>query len=133
MNEPLRHLSDEEGDAVRRYLGMLHDLLAEELVEVRLFGSAARGDLWPASSSMRSDIDLLVLTRDSIEPGTVEEIAQATYPLFLETGRQISPTLRTIGDLESPEDEKQAAFYQRVREEGAVLWRADVPEEKPGR
>lgn len=125
MSDPLRHLEPVAAETVRRYLRVLEEILGEDLVEVRLFGSAARGELWPSSSPMRSDIDLLVLTREEPDPVTVEALADATYPLFLESGRQISPTLRTVDRLESPEDERQAVFYERVREEGAVLWRRE--------
>lgn len=44
-----------ERECLRRYCRLLDGRLGERLVEVRMFGSAARGDMWPASSPMHSD------------------------------------------------------------------------------
>jgi predicted nucleotidyltransferase len=38
-----------------------------------MFGSAARGEMWPAGSPMHSDVDLLVVTRDEVPEATREE------------------------------------------------------------
>lgn len=44
---------------------------------------------------IRSDLDLLVLVDESLDDGLVQELVDATLPLFLESGRQISPQFRT--------------------------------------
>jgi predicted nucleotidyltransferase len=77
-----------------RYCALLRERLGDRLVEVRLFGSAARGDMWPDHSPMHSDIDLLVVTRGVVPEETQEELVNETYPLFLECGRQLSPQFR---------------------------------------
>jgi len=79
---------------VERYRALLRERLGERLVEIRLFGSAARGDMWAAHWPMRSDIDLLVVTRGAIPEETQDELINETYPLFLECGRQLSPQFR---------------------------------------
>ena len=41
-------------DSVMRYAQLLAERLGSNALEIRLFGSAARGELWPESSAMRS-------------------------------------------------------------------------------
>jgi predicted nucleotidyltransferase len=77
-----------------RYCALLRERLGDRLIGIRLFGSAARGEMWPAHSPMHSDIDLLVVTRGAIPEETQEELVNETYPLFLECGRQLSPQFR---------------------------------------
>jgi predicted nucleotidyltransferase len=79
---------------VGRYCALLRERLGDRLIGIRLFGSAARGEMWPAHSPMHSDIDLLVVTRGVIPEQTQEELVNETYPLFLECGRQLSPQFR---------------------------------------
>jgi predicted nucleotidyltransferase len=57
-------LNHAERTCLTRYCALLADRL--DLVEVRMFGSAARGDMWPPGSPMHSDVDLLVVTRDEV-------------------------------------------------------------------
>jgi predicted nucleotidyltransferase len=83
-----------ERDCIERYSALLRERLGERLVEIRLFGSAARGDMWAAHWPMHSDIDLLVVTRGMIPEETQDELINETYPLFLECGRQLSPQFR---------------------------------------
>ena len=42
-------LNDGERDCVRRNCGLLAERLGDRLVAVRMFGSAARGDMWDAT------------------------------------------------------------------------------------
>jgi predicted nucleotidyltransferase len=76
---------------MRRYVSLLRDHLGEDLLDVVLFGSAARGEMWPPTSAMHSDIDLLVLTRAAVSEVEQDALINETYPLFLECGRQLSP------------------------------------------
>jgi predicted nucleotidyltransferase len=79
---------------MERYRALLRERLGERLVEIRLFDSAARGDMWAAHWPMHSDIDLLVVTRGAISEEMQDELVDETYPLFLECGRQLSPQFR---------------------------------------
>ena len=76
---------------MRRYVRLLSDRIGENLIDVILFGSAARGDMWAPGSPMHSDIDLLVLTRAAVPEPEQNALIDETYPLFLECGRQLSP------------------------------------------
>ncbi|TMM02147.1 MAG: hypothetical protein E6G10_10870 [Actinobacteria bacterium] len=64
--EETPHVSELEHDCLGRYLSVLQDELGEELVAVWLFGSAARGDAWWSGMPIRSDVDLLVVTRSPL-------------------------------------------------------------------
>jgi predicted nucleotidyltransferase len=92
-------LTELERDCMGRYCVLLRVRLGDLLVEIRLFGSAARADMWAAHWPMHSDIDLLVVTHGVIPEETQEELINETYPLFLECGRQLSPQFRTLGGL----------------------------------
>ena len=59
-----------------RYALLLAERLGDRLVEIRMFGSAARGDMWAASSPMHSDIDLLVITSQGISESEQEEFVE---------------------------------------------------------
>ena len=113
---PLSHLAEVERRCLERFLARLVDRLGPELEEVRIFGSAARGDMWRRDSSFRSDIDLLVLTTSPLPKGLAQELFEATYPLFLECGRQIDAQFRTRAGLEG-------AFAEEVARDGVTLWR----------
>jgi predicted nucleotidyltransferase len=87
-------LTELERACMERYCALLRERLGDLLVEIRPFGSAARGDMWAAHWPMHSDIDLLVVTRGVIPEATQEQLINETYPLFLECGRQLSPQFR---------------------------------------
>jgi predicted nucleotidyltransferase len=76
---------------MERYCALLRERLGERLVEIRLFGSAARGDMWASHWPMHSDIDLLVVTRGAIPDEVQHQLINETYALFLACGRQLSP------------------------------------------
>ncbi len=116
---PLAQLAEVERRCLERYLAQLVDRLGEDLDEVAVFGSAARGDMWPRESPMRSDVDLLVVTGSPVPAAVEQELVDATYPLFLECGRQIAPQFRTCEDVAASE---LAAALAR---DGVVLWRRD--------
>ncbi len=119
----LQHLNAAERSAVQRFVALLIERLGNNVVEVQLFGSAARGDMWSGRMPMRSDIDLLVLTREPVVPTVQGDLDNETYPLFLECGRQISLLFRTVAEFAAPVDDKGRSFVARVQEEGRVLYR----------
>jgi predicted nucleotidyltransferase len=123
----LVHLVEGERDCLRRYLSFLAERLEENLIEVWLCGSAARGDMWPDWMPMHSDIDLLVISKEPVLPEIQTELINETYPLFLECGRQISPQFRTMGQFRSPTDELTLRFVAQVRAEGFVIYGAAQP------
>jgi predicted nucleotidyltransferase len=117
-------LNETERDALRRYCALLAERLGERLVAVRMFGSAARGDMWDAHSPMHSDIDLLVVTSEAVAEGEQEELLNETYPLYLECGRQLSPHFFPKRQLAEPGDERTREFLGRIERDATVVWRA---------
>jgi predicted nucleotidyltransferase len=115
VGDPLRHLRPVERECLLRYCALLRDRLGDGLVRLVLFGSAARGDMWDAGSPMHSDIDLLVVTREQLTDATAEQLVNETYPLYLESGRQIAPQFRTAADPGT------AAFAENVARDGVEL------------
>lgn len=118
--DPLRFLSGAERDCLRRYLALLREALGDELSRVVLFGSAARGDMWHEGSPMRSDIDLLVVTRQELPADLAERLLNDTYPLYLECGRQIGPQFRTEESL-GETGERALAFAANILRDGVDL------------
>jgi predicted nucleotidyltransferase len=110
-------LSETERDCLDRYCALLRERLGERLVEVQIFGSAARGDMWAAHSPMNSDIDLLVVTRGDVSEPDQERLLNETYPLYLECGRQLSPHFFSEGRLAAPESARTSAFLDRIGHE----------------
>jgi predicted nucleotidyltransferase len=123
--DPLQHLNSRERDCLQRFFALLRERLGAALVEVWLFGSAARGDMWPDRSPMHSDIDLLILTTAHPPKELCESLVDETYPFFLECGRQISPSVTTVDEFREPPNERLRDVYARVRSEGAVVFRPD--------
>ena len=121
--ESLKHLSETERGCVLDYLEFLRERLAGNLIETRLFGSAARGDMWPSHFPMHSDIDVLIVTHERLTEEMREELVNETYPLFLECGRQIGPQFRTLAEYESAKDERARQFRANVEAEGLVLYK----------
>ena len=66
---------------------------------------------------IRSDLDLLVVTDAPLSEPLVQELLDATFPLFLECGRQIGPQFRTREQLEA-EDERTLAFRENIARDG---------------
>jgi predicted nucleotidyltransferase len=117
--EETPHLSELERDCLGRYLAFLVDSLRDELDAVWLFGSASRGDAWWPGMPIRSDVDVLVVTRSSLPEARIDELVNATYPLFLEAGRQIGPQFRTRAEVEA---EPPTPFLENVRRDAILLW-----------
>jgi predicted nucleotidyltransferase len=91
----LELLNDAERRTLDAYVEILREALGDRLLAVRVFGSVARGEAWPAGMPIRSDLDLLVLVAEPLAEEEEQALVDATFPLFLESGRQISPQFRT--------------------------------------
>jgi predicted nucleotidyltransferase len=115
-------LSDVERSCLVRYVTLLVERLGEQLEEVILFGSVARGESWPRGMPIRSDLDLLVVSAAPLDEATTDELLDATLPLFLESGRQIGPQFRTREQLEQPPDERARAFLANLERDRIRLY-----------
>ena len=116
-------MNELERDCLRRFCELARARLGDDLREVRLFGSAARGDMWPAHSPMHSDIDVLLITRGQVPDDEQDELLNQTYPLYLECGRQISPHFFSDRRLTAAEDERTREFLRRVEGDCVTVWR----------
>jgi hypothetical protein len=70
-----------------------------------------------------SDLDLLVVVRTPVGDDRVQELLDATFPLYLECGRQISPQLRTEAQL-AADDGRAATFREHVARDGITIFRS---------
>jgi predicted nucleotidyltransferase len=111
-----------ERECLTRFCTLLQERLDERLVKVWMFGSAARGDMWPAHSPMHSDIDLLVVTRDNVSEREQEDLLNETYPLYLECGRQLSPHFFSERRLAQPDDDRTRDFLGHVTPDAVPVW-----------
>ena len=118
----MRTLTDRERDCLERYCALLAERLGEALIAIRMVGSAARGDMWPARSPMHSDIDLLVLVRGPVPEPERDALVDETYELFLECGRQLSPQFVASDRLAAPPDDRTRAFAAAVAAGAIDLW-----------
>jgi predicted nucleotidyltransferase len=115
-------LTGPERSCLERYLDVLVDTLGDDLLEVHVYGSVARGESWPAGMPIRSDLDLLVVTSEPVLQGVVAQLVDATMPLFLECGRQLGPVFRTHADLEHPKTERAAEFLRQFRRDAIPVY-----------
>jgi predicted nucleotidyltransferase len=115
-------LTDVERSCLSRYLTLVVDRLGDIVRRVVVFGSVARGETWPRGMPIRSDLDLLVVVRTAIPDEAVQELLDATFPLYLECGRQISPQFRTEEQLDR-EDELAATFRDHIVRDGVTVFR----------
>ena len=115
-------LNELERECVQRFCALLRERLGEQLTQVRMFGSAARGDMWPARSPMHSDVDLLIVTGEPVAEREQEVLVNEIYPLYLECGRQISPHFHDERSLAEPADERMREFVERVADDGVTVW-----------
>jgi hypothetical protein len=119
--EALEHLTADERACVLSYLELVGRRLGARLLEVHLFGSFACGDAWSARSPMHSDVDLLILCTERPSADEIAELNDATYPIFLECGRQLAPQFRTREALESPTTDIGLNFLAHFRREGRLV------------
>jgi predicted nucleotidyltransferase len=112
----LELLNDVERRTLDAYVALLRERLGERLLAVRVFGSVARGERWPAGMPIRSDLDLVVLVAEPLPEQEIDELVDETYPLFLESGRQLSPQFRT------PEQHAASPSRAAVDADAVEVW-----------
>ncbi len=105
-----------EQEMLSELVNGLLDIFGENLMEVILYGSVARGEEGP-----ESDIDVAVLINNSRSSKQREKFIDLATDLDLKYGKVLS-----IVDIEQEKLEKWGQvlpFYRNVREEGIVLWK----------
>jgi predicted nucleotidyltransferase len=108
----VRDLAPNESAAIQR----LKDGLARDfrLVELRLFGSKARGD-----SNPESDIDVLIVLEE-FDWETEKAVSHLCFEINIEYGVLLVPVLYSRAEYES-DLTKVTPFYQNVRKEGVLV------------
>jgi len=117
-------LDDTERSCLERYLDLLVETLGEQLLEVLVYGSVARGESWPPGMPIRSDLDLLVVTTEPVPAQLAETLVDATMPLFLESGRQLGPVFRTADELEHHRSDRGAEFLRQLSRDAIRIYEA---------
>jgi predicted nucleotidyltransferase len=111
---PVPALSSQESDALRIFAQRVRVALGPELVELRLFGSKARGDARPDS-----DLDVLVVvTGDRVRAEDL--VIDAAFDVNVASDLYISPRVVTATSLTDPVW-RTTLFVQTVTREGVVL------------
>ena len=106
MNEKLTTILNE----LRRYL---EELYGEQLVQIVLFGSQARGDARPDS-----DIDILIILKEPFNYSQeTEQISFIVAPLCLKHNVSISCAFVTQEQFQ----QASSAFFRNVRREGIAV------------
>ena len=102
--------------ALAAFVEQLRQVLGEHLVEVRLFGSEARGE-----ATEESDIDVLVVVQPDTSRVPLEDrIIDLAFDVNLDRGVYISPRVVTPGILGHPVW-GQTPFLQNVARESRPL------------
>jgi predicted nucleotidyltransferase len=102
-------LLDEVANIISRELG-------KELVDIILFGSIAK-----AEESPHSDIDLVLVFKDGVDPGSVEDIvAEASLLIAKKFGNQVSPVLINRAEFERKKRARQG-LWKEISETGISL------------
>ncbi len=83
----LTTLAPDDAAAVAEFAARVRAVLADSLVEMRLFGSKARGD-----ATADSDIDLLVVV-SRIDPVIERRVSDAAFDVGLEYDVLVSPVI----------------------------------------
>ena len=102
--------------ALAEFVERLRHALSENIVDVRLFGSEARGEATP-----ESDIDVLVVVQpDAARVGLEDRIIDIAFDVNLLFGVYISPRVVTPGILNHPVW-RETPFIKSVARESIPL------------
>ena len=108
----MRNLAPNESAALKK----LKDALVRDfrLLELRLFGSKARGD-----SDPESDIDVLIVL-ENCDWEIEKAVSRLCFDINIEHGVLLVPVLYSQAEYES-DLTKVTPFYQNVRKEGVLV------------
>jgi predicted nucleotidyltransferase len=115
-------LTDAERSCLGRYVDLLVETLGERLLEVSVYGSVARADPWPQGMSIRSDLDLMVVTSEPVPTALADALVEETMPPFLECGRQLGPVFKTRDELAHPKSARAAEFFRQFPQDAIVVY-----------
>jgi predicted nucleotidyltransferase len=102
--------------ALEEFVGRVRQTLSGNVLDVRLFGSEARGEATP-----ESDIDVLVIVQPDTERVRLEDrVIDIAFDVNLEFGVFISPRVVTPGILNDPVW-RETPFLKSVARESVRL------------
>lgn len=115
MIEPILGLSATDRAALSAFVDGVRAALSDELIEVRLFGSKARG-----GARADSDLDVFVVIDAPTRWPIAETISDIAFDVNLQYGVFISPVVLTSAAL-ADERQSQSPFIRSIRAEGVLL------------
>lgn len=101
-------------NAINEFCRLLRERLGRNLVDIRLFGSVARGTF-----TAESDIDILVVLHDE-DRLSRETVIEAAVDINLEYNVVISPVIMSMRHYSCPMF-REAPFYGSIQGEGVPL------------
>ena len=108
------HLNKTEREIVNSFVKELKEKLGDEIVDIRLFGSKARGDF-----NEESDIDIFVLVKKKT-PTTREKVSSLAADLIFEHDIPLSVVLYDLYEYHKNK-ELGSFFFESVEREGIAL------------
>jgi predicted nucleotidyltransferase len=107
-------MTQSEADVLAKFKRILSEKLGDSDLELRLFGSKARGD-----DRVDSDVDVLVIVSDGFWK-IIDKVYDVATDLMLETGICLSPKVLSRQQYMQMR-EANAPFLLNVIQEGLVL------------
>lgn len=111
-------MSDNINTILDKYVKGLFNIIGEDLKQVILYGSYARGE--QEEKDEISDIDIMILVNSKEEIKQIEKkVIDYSYELDLEYNILLSPIIENV-DVYN-DRVKYIRFYKNVKEEGVLL------------
>ncbi|MBU4360328.1 nucleotidyltransferase domain-containing protein [Patescibacteria group bacterium] len=114
INKLLLKLKKQERKAIKEFKKKLKEELGEQIVEIKLFGSKARGDF-----NKNSDIDILIVLKDDTERNK-DKIFDIVQNILLESEVLLSPVIFNKKEYNYLND-IPTIFMQNVKFEGVSI------------
>jgi predicted nucleotidyltransferase len=105
-------LSENEKRVLRSFVKEIREKLGNEILDIRLFGSKARGDF-----KEDSDIDIFILVKKKKARDKISDIA-ADY--FFKTNIPLTPVVYSLFEYKKNR-ELGSFFFENVKKEGIAL------------
>jgi predicted nucleotidyltransferase len=106
-----------ERNVIRELVDGILDVMREQVVSIILYGSVARG-----TNTEESDVDVALIIRGELNPVTEDKLSDFIVEMNLKYDKVFS-----VIDIDIDkflEWETVVPFYQNVKKEGIVLWKA---------
>ena len=113
MKKGLAYLNHYERKVIKSFVKEIREKLGDDILDIRLFGSKARGDF-----QEDSDVDVFILIK---KKGEVREaIGDIAADYFFETNVPLAPVVYSLFEYKKNE-ELGSLFFENVKKEGTTL------------